>query len=115
MRQVSIDAANAFVKGKKFKRGNTEVKLLPDLGSDTVTVQLVLFGNTIATRNLEYPMFEITTAGWKTVTTRDRLSALPRVSVTTKSGNLYLNDLPWDGKWVNPDHIVGHMFGVKAA
>ena len=43
---------------------------------------------------------QITTAGWNTVTTRERLNGLPNVSVIQRKGKLYLNGKEWDGEWI---------------
>ena len=42
---------------------------------------------------------EITDAGLPTVTTKDRLNALPGVSINQKNGKWFLNGKLWDGKW----------------
>lgn len=63
---------------------------------------LYLHGNKIA----EYRTAEdgtlrlyITTAGWKSNTTKERLNGLPRVSIYQKAGVWYLNGQAWDGSW----------------
>lgn len=58
---------------------------------------LYLHGNKIA----EYRdgQLHITAAGWKTNTTKERLNALPGVSINQKAGQWYLNGEPWDGTW----------------
>lgn len=42
----------------------------------------------------------ITTAGWNTRTTAERLNGLPGVRVNTVKGDLKLNGADWDGGWV---------------
>jgi hypothetical protein len=44
----------------------------------------------------------ITSAGWKTVTTRDRLQILG-ANLDVKKGIWYLNDVEWDGDWIQID------------
>lgn len=39
----------------------------------------------------------ISHAGWPTATTKDRLNALPGVSINQKAGVWYLNGREWDG------------------
>ena len=43
----------------------------------------------------------ITTAGWDTNTTRERLNGLHGVSVYRRKGELFLNGKAWDGEWTN--------------
>lgn len=43
----------------------------------------------------------ITIAGWNSVTTRERLNGLSEIRLGTKKGQLYLNNIPWDGKLTN--------------
>lgn len=78
----------AFKVQKAKKLSNTE----------STGRQLLLFGNTIAEwRNSE---IWITNAGWKTVTTKDRLQILG-ANLKQKQGIWYLNDVEWDGNWIN--------------
>jgi hypothetical protein len=91
MRKVTEKAVNAFTRGRRFTSKNTSV-VVDDRGG----VSLCLFGNVIATRD-ERPQVSITTAGWPTTTTKERLNGLPGVRVHTTRGQLYLNEEPWDG------------------
>jgi hypothetical protein len=72
----------------------------PKRSRNTVSVgeALYLYGNKIA----EWRGGElwISTAGWNTVTTRERLNALPNVRVNMKRYELSLNGYRWDGNWV---------------
>ena len=64
-----------------------------------------LFGNTIVCHEADGRL-KISNAGYATVTTKDRLNALPDVSIYQRDFVWYLNDKPWDGDWVmvyNPD------------
>ena len=94
VRKVTKAAVDAFYAGCKRTSSNTSVEL-----TDT-HVTLKLHGNAIA--RTDAGAVEITTAGWNTVTTRDRLNALDGVRVCTHKGDLYLNDFPWSGDWTNP-------------
>ena len=77
----------AFKEKKVKKLSNTE----------STGKELLLFGNTIAEwRNNE---IWITNAGWKTVTTRDRLQTLG-ANLRQKQGIWYLNDVEWSGNWI---------------
>jgi len=77
----------AFKKQKAKKLSNTE----------STGKELLLFGSTIAEwRNNE---IWITSADWKTVTTRDRLQILG-ANLKQRQGIWYLNDMEWDGNWI---------------
>lgn len=84
-RGVSKDIAGNFIAGNKRSISN----------SMTDGDSLFLHGNKIAWK--EPDGIVITTAGWNTKTTKDRLNALPNVSVKTIKGQLMLNDKEWDG------------------
>ena len=80
----------AFKEKKAKKLSNTE----------STGKELVLFGNTIAEwRNND---IWITSAGWKTATTRDRLQILG-ARLKQKQGIWYLNDVEWSGNWIKID------------
>lgn len=93
MRDITKKAVAAFNAGKSFSLGNTLVAV------DSTEVTLNLHGNLIARKFIMTGETEITTAGWNTPTTKERLNGLPGVSVYTKAKQLYLNDKPWDGSW----------------
>jgi len=85
---------DSFLEGKPKKVNNAETD-----GSN-----LYLHGNKIAKR--EFDGLWITTYGWNTRTTRDRLSMLPSVYVSSRKGQLFLkignNEWEkWDGLWKN--------------
>ena len=84
---------DSFIEDKYCKVTNTE----------TNGNELFLFGNCIARRDRE--RIQVTTAGWNTKTTRDRLNMLPRVWVRCRKGNLQINFQSewkdWDGEWIN--------------
>lgn len=88
MRKISQEVAIAFLEGRKKKSGNTM----------TDGKSLYLHGNEIA--KIVGSVLYITTAGWDTPTTKERLNALPHVSVRTKNGRLELNGKPWNGGWI---------------
>ena len=96
MRQISFDAAEKFMQATAFKKSNTEVVTLPN-----VTI-LKLFGNEIAYRyNDPSNTLSITNCGWKTNVTKDRLNALPNVSINQAKGKWYLNNELWDGNLID--------------
>ena len=83
----------AFLQGKSAKISNTQ----------TNGKELFLFGNCIARRYGDD--MQVTTSGWNTVITRDRLNMLPNVWVRCRKGNLQINFQSkwqdWDGEWIN--------------
>jgi hypothetical protein len=93
MRKITEESVNAFYGNKRFKKRNMEVYV------GEFSTQLRLFGHTIAILN-DNGVLEITTCGYNTNTTRERLSALKDVTVRTKLGQLYLNGEKWDGKLI---------------
>jgi hypothetical protein len=97
MRKITEEAIDRFLDCRVFKKSNTEVSIEYKLG-EWVSI-LKLFGNTIAELNHNTRILKITTAGYNTTTTRERLSGLPGVSVRSKQGQAYLNEEEWDGKW----------------
>lgn len=80
MRKISVKAAMAFIEGRNFKRDNTKVqKVFGD------TTEFLLFENMIALYSKRDKSLFVTTAGYPTVTTKERLNGildvfgLPRV------------------------------------
>lgn len=84
---------NAFLSKKDKKINNTE-----SLGGI-----LFLFGNKIA--EWREDGIWVTTAGWQTVTTRDRLQLLG-ANLKVRKGVWYLNNEEWQGNWVNMEHYT---------
>lgn len=93
MRKITKQAAAAFIKNENFKKSNTEVQAY---GAIT---RLFLHGNLIAEKNNKTGVTEITNAGWATNTTKERLNALPGVSIHQKNWLWYLNGRKWNGRW----------------
>lgn len=87
MRKVTREIVSAFL--------NHETKRVSNSYTDGTS--LYLHGNEIAVH--VKGGIEVTTAGWNTPTTRERLNGLPGVSVWVRRGQLYLNGQPWDGTW----------------
>lgn len=97
---------DAFLENRKKKITNTE----------TDGESLYLFGNRIAWWD-EQNCLWITTSGYNTNTTRDRLNMLPDVWVRTSKGQLYLwasyinptryeDWLPWNGNAINITKLI---------
>lgn len=112
-KQISIDAAEAFMNRKSFNRSNTEVKNNFD-SERTQRTQLFLFGNLIAT-HMEDGSLRVGNQGYETTTTKERLNALPGVSIHQKDFQWYLNDFQWDGKWIDPAKILLRVLDIKDA
>ena len=41
----------------------------------------------------------ITSAGWQTNTTKERLNGIPGVRIQQRNWTWYLNDKKWNGEW----------------
>jgi len=96
MRKITQNAVNAFLQGSRFNDNNTSVEVLPN-----VTI-LSLHGNKIAyLYNDPERTLSITNCGWFTNTTKDRLNAIPNVSIQQKKGVWYLNGKEWDGELID--------------
>jgi hypothetical protein len=98
MRKITKESIDAFYSRKRFKRQNMEVVLGEEY------VKLKLHGNTIATLD-ELNTLTISTCGWNTNTTRDRLNGLRGVHVKSIKGNLLLNGKLWDGKQITINQL----------
>lgn len=93
MRDVTKIVVSAFMQHKARKVGNTE----------STGERLYLHGNCIARWSGEN--VEVTNAGWRSATTKDRLNGIPGVSVYQKRGEWHLNGEEWGGEWkqINPN------------
>ena len=74
MRKITSNAINAFMNNDEFSESNTKVALVPDEQLKRLKVELYLFDNLIAYKinGNHY----ISSAGWSTSTTRERLNGL---------------------------------------
>jgi len=96
MRKITTESTKAFLNAEPFKKANMEVEVLPN-----VTV-LKLHGNAIAYKyNDPKQTLSITNCGWESNTTKERLNALPNVSIQQKNFVWYLNGKEWDGKLID--------------
>ena len=93
MRKITQDAIRAFRNGFTFKRDNTEVRILDN------SRQLRLHGNVIAEMD-RTGLLWISSGGWQTNTTKERLNGLPNVSIHQKDFQWYLNGHIWHGDWI---------------
>jgi hypothetical protein len=107
-RQITIDAVRAFNNSYKFKRDNTEVRIIEvqrpimahytDPTDYSTRTELRLHGSVIAYKNNSGVY--ISNCGYKTVTTKERLNGLSGVHIQQKNFVWYLNDKAWDGSTV---------------
>jgi len=94
MRKVTQNTVNAFLNNQSYAEGNTSVS--PSNGAN----YLYLHGHIIAIKDKSTGSLKITSAGWKTNTTKERLNALPNVKIQQKKGKWYLNGDEWDGNLI---------------
>lgn len=96
MRNITEQAIEAFYNARKFKSSNTEV-----IVRDNVTI-LALHGNEIAYRyNDPEHTLSISTKGWTSNTTKERLNGLTGVHIHQKKGQWYLNGEVWNGNLID--------------
>ena len=94
MRKITRLAVDAFLSATPFKQSNTEV-IVGDIITD-----LVLHGNTIATKFNGSGNIFITNCGYQTNVTKERLNGIPGVSISQKNFQWFLNGVLWDGSIV---------------
>ena len=94
MRKITKESIQAFYNREPFKKSNTVVENVEGV------TKLKLYNNTIAKLDENDELF-ITTADWNTRTTRERLNGLSGVRLGTSKGQLYLNNVHWNGKLIN--------------
>jgi len=87
MRVITKNIVGAFLQRIKKASGNTTSN----------GTSLFLHGNEIARHTPQG--LEITNAGWFSPTTKERLNALPNVSIAQKARVWYLNGIEWNGEW----------------
>lgn len=63
--------------------------------------RLLLCGNCIATMYHNPKKLSITTCGYNTNVTKERLNAIPNVSIKTKNKQMFLNGVAWDGSLID--------------
>lgn len=95
MRQITKNAVNSFLNAVPFKSSNTEVRVID--WNKGKAVSLYLHGNMIAEHFTSTGITKITNAGGASNTTKERLNALPNVSIRQVKGIWYLNGKEWDG------------------
>ena len=92
--RLHSNVIEAFNSGEPSKRSvNNTVSVKASVG-----LILLLHGNAIAIR--QKGRLYVSTAGWDTVTTRERLNHVQGVRVWHDRGRLFLNGKEWGGDWV---------------
>jgi len=91
MRKITEESINAFLNRTNFSKANMIVK------NENEETRLKLHGNTIAILNENNELF-ITNCGWESNTTKERLNALPNVSIRQKNFEWFLNGELWNGE-----------------
>lgn len=101
MRKITKLTAQAFHEERPITMGNTY--------TDGTTYYL--HNNAIARQ--DYTGLEITTAGWDTMTTRERLNGIlagSGVRVFKQNGNLFISSKnrlhSWGGEWFNVTEMI---------
>lgn len=76
--------------------------------SETDGRSLWLFGNKIA--EWRHSELWITSAGWLTKTTKERLNGLPGVCLQKVRGRWFLNGWMWNGDWIQVTDNYGNWY-----
>lgn len=97
MRKITQNTINAFLNDDQIKIDNTQVIVNANFGDPRT--ELYLFDNLIAQKRIGSKTIQITNAGWKSKTTKERLNALPNVRIQQKQKEWYLNGIKWDGEF----------------
>ncbi len=107
MRKITRDSINAFMNDRPFKRQNMRVRILIHRSNSgeprrSVSTELLLHDNVIASRSHGLNRtISITTCGWQTTTTKERLNGIEGVSIVQRNFQWYLNGVAWDGNWID--------------
>jgi hypothetical protein len=96
MKKLTQQSVAAFMSAKKFKKGNMQVEVLANVSV------LKLHNNPIAYKyNDPERTISIQNCGWFSRITKERLNAIPGVSVNQKNFYWYLNGEQWDGRLID--------------
>tara|TARA_R100000951_G_C2537622_1_gene148346 strand:- start:102 stop:395 length:294 start_codon:yes stop_codon:yes gene_type:complete len=91
MKQITKESINAFMNRQEFKKQNMKVSTLKNKW------YLELHNNIIAVLHPDNTLM-ISNCGWKSNTTKERLNALPNVSIVQRDFIWYLNGEKWNGE-----------------
>ena len=89
-RKITQESVKNFLDGVPFKKSNMSVV------REGTIYYLKLHDNKIAALEADGRMW-VSSAGWHTNTTKERLNGLPGVRVNQKNWDWYLNGQLWDG------------------
>ena len=95
MRKITEEAVNKFINKEAFKSGNTQVTIHKE------TAYFYLHGNNIAI--LDNEELFISTCGWETTTTKERLNGIllkvlgSKYQIRQKNFIWYIKDEPLNG------------------
>jgi hypothetical protein len=92
VRKVTSSIVRAWQQGKSKTVSNTH----------TDGESIWLWGNKIV-RTLASGEVQVSTSGWNTLTTRERLNGICGQRVTQCRGQLFMGSEPWDGSWITVD------------
>lgn len=103
MRKITNEAVNAFLNDTYFNKQNMRVECNKAITGEKDLLKVTtmqLHGNTIAFRYIYYNEVKtfITSAGWFSNTTKERLNGLPGVRIHQKNYNWFLNGELWHGE-----------------
>lgn len=96
MRKITEQAINAFYNSKPYKNRNTEVFSVNKV--ESIFTCLKLYETIIAT--LHNNVLRVTTGGFNTKTTLERLNGLKNIHIKTVKGQMYLNKQKWNGELI---------------
>lgn len=95
MRKITKEIVSYFLKGIPSTVSNSKVEVQDGIS------YLKLHGNKIAEKNMLTGKIKITSAGWSSNTTKERLNGIPNVNIQQVNFKWFLNGTYWDGKWIN--------------
>ena len=96
MRKITELSKNAFYTKGKLNKQNMSVSY----SKSQDTSYMSLHGNTIAIYSYFNKTLQISSCGWFTPTTKERLNALNGVNIQQKNFIWFLNGKEWDGELI---------------
>jgi hypothetical protein len=104
MRKITQQSVSAFLSGMEFKSGNMKITV------DDQHVRMLLHNNVIA---VKYPLLgdriSISSAGWETTTTKERLNGLIE-EVTSHSDKIQQKNFCW--YWKDGEEFPSNEFVI---
>lgn len=91
MRKITEESVKSFLARKYYKNTNMLIS------NEASIWYMRLFGNKIAAMEADGSIW-ISTAGWFSATTKERLNAIPNVKIVQRKWIWYLNGVIWNGK-----------------